>query len=534
MPVVPTYREPQVREQALQGGLQQNIDVSSANRAAAQGLMQVGEVADRVVMRDAETKANAADNEIAAGWLKWDAENRKNFQGENADGYAPAATEWWDKAQQAYGEKLDPMAKGLVGKSLARRRGVAMGSVAQYTEQVKEQHADQVAAANINTTIQFGVTTGDVAGAAERVRALAAEVGARKGWKTEQVQAEIGKNLSALHLAQISKLAEQDPAKAQAYYDANKAEVGFTQQPRVEEILRKEVDNQFATQFAAQQAGKPLSEQLQAAGEIKDPGRREKALLEIRNNYAMVEQAKREVEAKASDSAWQLVGQGKKVPEAILAVMDGKERVQLQEHLAAKAKRLAEGSGTGGPKPVKTDPRALARIYDMMRDDPEGFKKLRMEPLMLSIGASDMEQISRVQREMLKPGDGGKEVVTALQQAAPYTAGLDKTKSAAFDTAYFDALNEHKKAKGKEPTYEERKKILDRLVMDGEVVSGSWYKNDPNKKFFEATPEERKRFVPTITSEEKKLVVDALVKEGIAKPTEDQITARFKLAKGMQ
>jgi hypothetical protein len=183
---------------------------------------------------------------------------------------------------------------------------------------------------------------------------------------------------------------------------------------------------------------------------------------------------------------------------------------------------------------VKTDPRALARIYDMMRDDPEGFKKLRMEPLMLSIGASDMEQISRVQREMLKPGDGGKEVVTALQQAAPYTAGLDKTKSAAFDSAYFDALNEHKKAKGKEPTYEERKKILDRLVMDGEVVSGSWYKNDPNKKFFEATPEERKRFVPTITSEEKKLVVDALVKEGIAKPTEDQITARFKLAKGMQ
>ena len=255
MPQVPTYGNPQVREQALQGGFQQNIDVSSSTRALGQGLMQVAETADRFVMRDAETKANAADNEIAAGWLKWDAENRRKYQGANADQYGAAAEQWWANAADTYGKDFDPLAKSMVGKTLGRRKAASLGQVSQFVETEKEKHADETAAANVNTTIQFGVTSGDVVGAAARVRELAAQVGARKGWTTEQVQAEQAKSLSALHLAQISKLAEQDPAKAQAYYDANKAEVGFTQQPRVEEILRKEVDNQFATQFAAQQAG---------------------------------------------------------------------------------------------------------------------------------------------------------------------------------------------------------------------------------------------------------------------------------------
>jgi hypothetical protein len=205
--------------------------------------------------------------------------------------------------------------------------------------------------------------------------------------------------------------------------------------------------------------------------------------------------------------------------------------VQLQEHLAAKAKRLAEG---GGAKPVKTDPRALAKIYDMMRDDPEGFKKLRMEPLMLNIGASDMEQISRIQRDMLKPGAEGKEVVTALQQIGTYTDGLAKEKRAQFDSAAFDALNEHAKAKGKPATYEERKVILDRLALDGEVVHGKWYRNDPNKAYYQLSPAERAKFVPTISKEDRALITASLKKAGINEPTEAQILERFKLAKGMQ
>ena len=70
--------------------------------------------------------------------------------------------------------------------------------------------------------------------------------------------------------------------------------------------------------------------------------------------------------------------------------------------------------------------------------------------------------------------------------------------------------------------------------MDGEVLSGSIFLNDPNKKYFETTPEERARFAPNINSADRKLVRDALVAEGIKNPTDAQVIERFKLAKGIK
>jgi hypothetical protein len=486
MATVPLYNGPQLKTQALQPNYQNNVDVSSGTRALGQGLMQAGETLDRALMREAETQANTADTEIAAGWLQWDAENRKKYQGANIDGYAPAAKEWWDKAAQTYGEKLDPRAQVLVGRSLARRQAVSLGTVAQHTETVKETHADEAAAANINTTIQFGVTTGDVAGASAQVRKLASEVGARKGWTTEQVQAEQAKNLSALHLAQISKLAEQDPTKAQAYYDANKAEVGFAQQPRVEEILKKEVDNQFATQFAAQQASKPLSEQLAAAGEIKDPQKREKALTEIKNNHALVEAAKREREQAVSDQAWQLVGQGKRVPEAILAGMDGKERVQLQEHLRARSERVAAG------KPVKTD---MATYIDL-REKLAAGEKVNLKAYTEKIGPAQLEQLLDIQTAASKPGSAKQDSMLTDEQrinTALVGMGVDKGKdpstAAQFSIEVDRRVRAASLAKGDKPvTPDEKQKIVDSVAMD-KVFVDEWG-SDPQKPLFMLKPEE--------------------------------------------
>lgn len=486
MPQVPIYNGPQLKTQALQPNYQANVDVSSGTRALGQGLMQAAEVVDRIDLRNAQTEADKTEATITSEWLKWDAENRKKYQGENADGYAPAAEEWWKGAAETYGKDLSPRAKTMASQSLVRKQTAAMGNVVQFTASEKERHADNVAEANVATTIQFGVTTGDVAGSAERVRSLAAEKGARKGWTTEQVQAEQQKNLSALHLAQISKLAEQDPAKAQAYYDANKAEVGFAQQPRVEEILRKEVDNQFATQFAAQQAGKPLSEQLAAAGEIKDPGKREKALTEIKNNHAMVEAARREAEQRVSDQAWQLVGQGKKVPEAVLAGMDGKERVQLQEHLRARAERIAAGH------PVKTD---MATYIDL-REKLAAGEKVNLKAYTEKIAPAQLEQLLDIQSSASKPGSAKQDSMLTDEQrinTALTGMGVDKSKdpntAAQFSIEVDRRVRAASLSKGDKPlTPDEKQKIVDSVAMD-KVFVDEWG-TDPQKPLFAVKPEE--------------------------------------------
>lgn len=540
MPQVPTYQGPQVRSAPLPGPMQ-DAGALTAPQRAMQGLGQtvsnLGVVADQHYERQLETQsqiaAHNADSQITADWLEWDAQARQKYRGENVGEYATEAKKWWDTASAEYGKNLDQRTRDKVGPTLARKRTTAIGGVLEFSNRETERHADDVYAANAATNIQFGVGTGDVAGAAAQVRRGAAELGARKGWTTAQVQAEQFNQLSNLHLAQISKLATNNADAADAYYKANYKEVAFGAQPKVEAVLKGEMDNQFAQQRAAELAGRPLAEQLTEAAKIGDPQRREKTITRIKEVVGLKELANREREKQFGDQAWQLVGQSKKVPEAVLVNMDGRERVQLQEFLRQRAERLA---GSGGVATVKTDPRMLAKIYDLMRDDPEGFKKLRMEPLMNSLGASDMEQIARVQRDMLKPSsaDAAKEVATAVQQIGTYVVGLNPEKKAALNSAAFDALAEHQRVKGKPPTYEERKVILDRLVMDGEVVNGSWYKADPNKKYFEATPEERKRFIPVITGEDRGAIVAALKGEGVAKPTDEQIVARFKLAKGMR
>lgn len=534
MPTVPTYQGPQVQEQAIRVVPQQNIDVSSGTQALAQGFGNAAESFDRIALRDDQAAADQADAFVTTEWLKWDADARKKFRGQNVGGYEPAAQEWWKKTADAVGKDLSVRAKSLASRNLTHKQTQALGSVIQFTGQEKERHADESAAASINSTIQFGVTTGDVASAATQVRGAVAAIGARKGWTTEQVEAESLKSLSALHLAQITKLAEGDAATARAYYDANKAEIGFGQQARVEEVLKAESDNQFATKFAADQASKPLEEQIKAAGEITDPKRREKTLTQIRNNYTLVKEAQNAKEQEFSDKAWQLVGQGQRVPEAILIGMDGKARVQLQDHLRQRAEHAADRAKAGAAaKAAKTDPVTHAKLLDMARDDPDAFRRVPMVSMVDKLSASDMEQMSRIQRDLSKP-DAAKDVATTTQIMSTYTGGWKAEKKSEFQSAYLDELNQFEKSKGKAATYEEKRKIGDRLILDGEVLSGSMFLPDPNKKFYQATPEERSRFAPDIASSDRKMVRAALEAEGVKNPTEAQVIERFKLAKGIK
>jgi hypothetical protein len=483
MPVVPTY-EPRVREQALEGGFQRAPDTGRDLMRAGEALMRVAEVADRIDLRDAQAKAFDAEARITGEWLKWDGAARQKYRGQNVDQYAPAAEEWWGKAAETYGKELDPRARAIASKSLANKRIQAINSVGTFTNAEKERFADETYAADVATTIQFGVTSGEVAGTAQQIRDKAVQLGVRKGWTIEQVQAEQLRNLSALHLAQITKLASTDAAEAQKYYQDNKAEVAAANQPRVEEILKGEADNQAATQFAASVAGLPLKEQLAKASDITDPQRREKALTQLKNNYALVKQVEQEAENAASDQAWQMVGQGRRVPEAVLSQMSGRERVQLQEHLRARADRLAEG------RTVKTDPTKLAELYDMARDDPEAFKRLKLATLTERVSASDLTTLGRLQRDMIQP-DKEQGAITTVQAISTYTREMSKSNAALFQSEALNAIDRFQIERKRPPTLEERRKLLDDLAVEGTIERNFWF--DTTKQRFEMTPEERAR-----------------------------------------
>lgn len=457
MPRAPTYGGPQLRTAPLQPAYQSNIDVSSGVQSVARGIGQMGEAVDRIQMRDAELQANKVDTDVTAGWLEWDAQARKKYQGQNVDQYEAEAKAWWDKARDTYAKDLSPMAGQQVALALSRKRNQAIGAVLGHVNAEKERAADSQADAAALTTIEMAVDTGDVAGGAARVRQISAQKGARKGWSTEEVQADQQRLLGTMHLAYISKVAEADAEKAKAYFEANKTEIPATAQVKIEAVLKGEADNQFAVQFAAKQADKPLAEQLAEAGKITDPQRREKTLLQVRNNNAMVEAAKRQAEASAADEAWQMVGQGRRVPEAVLQRMDGKSRVQLQEHLADRARQASERGA------MKTD----WVTYIETRDKLAAGEKVDLRPLTTKIAGPQMEQLLDIQTRMNNPKQR-VEVATSEQQTAAFAQqmGLSNEKLGQFKSAANDLFNEHLKAKGKEPTYDERQAILDNLTKE--------------------------------------------------------------------
>lgn len=484
MPVVPTY-EPRVREQALEGGFQRAPDVSSNTRALGQALTQVADVADRIDLRDAQAKAFDAEAKITSEWLKWDGQARQKYRGQNVDQYGPAAEEWWKSAAETYGKDLDPRARQLASRSLSTKQLQAINSVGTFVNAEKERFADETYAADVATTIQFGVTSGDVASTAEQIREKAAVLGARKGWTTEQVQAEQLKNLSAMHLAQITKLAEVNAEAAQTYYDANKAEVNFAQQARVEQVLKGEADNQFATQKAAEMAGKPLAEQLAEAAKITDPARREKTLTQIRNNQALVRQAEQERENAASDQAWQLFAQGKKIPEAVLAQMSGRERAQLQESQRTRAERAAAGT------PVKTD----MTTYIDVREKLARGEKVDLRAYTEKIGKSEMEQLLDIQGALRTGGVKQDTMLTDEGRInnALVGLGIDKKKDPETAVLLTNEIDRRVRSAsaakgGKDLTADEKQAIVDRVVMD-KVYLDEWG-TDPQKPLALVTPEE--------------------------------------------
>lgn len=537
MPQVPVYGDRQVRTEALRPVEQRQIDVSSGARALAQGLGQVAEAADRIDLRDAQAKASAVESKITDEWMKWDAskEGRAKYRGQNADGYAPAAEAWWENARKTYGQDLDPRAGALASRSLQAKKTAALGNVAAFSMAEKERHADETYSADVATTIQFGVTSGDVASTAAQIRDKAAVLGARKGWTTEQVQAEAGKNLSSMHLAQISKLAETDATKAQTYYDANKAEVAFQNQARVEQVLKGEVDNQFATQTAASMAGKPLSEQLAEAAKITDPQRREKTLTQVRNNYALVKQAEQEQEAKFSDQAWQLFSKGQKIPEAILSGMNGRERAQLQDSQRTRAERAAAGT------PVKTD----MLTYIDTREKLARGEKVDLRALTEKIGKTEMETLLDIQTTASKGGVKQDSMLTdeARINSAIVGLGIDKKKNPEAAVSLTNEIDRrvraHSAAKGgKDLTADEKQGIVDRVVMD-KVYVDEWG-TDPQKPLALLTPDEVAKAyvsvngknvpVSSVPQTDRRQIIKALYATG-QNPTEQAIVEMFLAGK---
>lgn len=302
-----------------------------------------------------------------------------------------------------------------------------------------------------------------------------------KGLPAEAIAVATKDFSSRAHEGVIRSLIQSDPIAAKAYFDANKKAINADRHDDLMKPLKAEVDDVEASRFAAKIAVKPYAEQLAAAADITDTDRRQKTLLRIRENQGMKVAAQQEVERNASDLAWQTVGQGKRVPETVLSVMNGRERVQLQDYLVKRAEHMA----TQGSKPVKTDPMAHAKLLDLQASDPQEFARtFRAEAFAYRLAGSDLEQLSRAQAAILNP-KAGKDIisfnnkVTARIEMMGLTDRSDDVKRGEFRAAAQKEF-ERLAAAGKPLAPKDEDAILDSLTIPGK---SGWFDEGEAKTY---------------------------------------------------
>lgn len=539
VPALPTYDGPKVQEQALTGGIQDAGSMTASARqlgALGRSVMQASEVVDAFDLRNAQDQAFKMETQIKADWLQADSQLRQKYRGSNVEGYQEEVDKWWNEAPGKYGNGVSERAKSIANRSLANAKLTAGASALRYYEGEKEKSlAENFQAAKVMDR-QLAITDGSegaVVAAAQNIARRNAEFGAARGWSTEQMQAENLRDMTALHTEFLGSIADKNPQAAKAYFDKFKDQIDSSRHQRITSLIDGEIENHTAAASARELVALPVEEAVKRITEIKDPQLQKKTELAWKQLHALQQTAKAEQYQQFSNQAWSMVASGQRVPEGILAGMEGRERAQLQDYLLRKAEHqenraytmqrraqiLADDKGGGGGggrrgSSPKTDRDVHAGLWATMRDDPEKFKTLPLEAYRYQLSTADFEQLMKKQQAMRKPGKSKEDTEAEVNRQIKGLAAQAKMKGpdeAIFHAQADAAFSEWEETHGKKPTREDRQKILDRMLIEGEVSSGSWWKPDRGARYYQLKPSERQAFVEgTISAADRKEIEGVL------------------------
>ena len=240
-------------------------------------------------------------------------------------------------------------------------------------------------------------------------------------------------------------------------------------------------------------------------------------------------------QGEAKDKAWRVyaeTGDFKKVPATILAGMDGADLASLQR--TAKADLEARTKGTE----VKTDPNTYYALTQEAMRNPD-FKdpaKFDLRKYFDRLSPGDRNHFINLQRTIGTKNEAPEAVTTQQQISATIKQlGLKNETAGVFTAEANKALFAAQTQKGGKLDQAERQRVIDGLVLQGEVLTGSWYRPDPNMYRFEARARgEEGKFKPEFTDAQRSKAREALIRNGVSNPTKQQIDATLYEAYGMQ
>lgn len=308
------------------------------------------------------------------------------------------------------------------------------------------------------------------------------------------------------------------------------------------DFLPQETQQYVANISAKYEAGagqnnKPSVAELKEQARIRlggNPRKLKLALDEIDSRVKEAEEAEKQRNGELLDEAYKTLhangGNFEALPVRIRANLPGDKL----DSVMSFAKSIRSGEKT------ETDWNLYAELRRQAVENPAAFAKEDLTRYFTKLDPSKREQILDLQKTVSEGGSSAVKDVATLEQQLSNAHDLLKIRSkdmdtrGKFDSAVYDAINVEQQRLGKKLSFEERQKVIDRMMIDGEVTSGSWYKTDRNARYFEiaGTPEASK-FKAELPEADIQRITERLKQRGINNPTPSQISAIFMAEKGL-
>lgn len=284
---------------------------------------------------------------------------------------------------------------------------------------------------------------------------------------------------SKFHKQVIQARIDADPSSAKAYYEANKEEIAGAERLNLEELVRTGEMKVKAQSFADAALNDGLTEvdAIRQARESFQGQDEEFVVAEIKTRFGELSQARESDQRQAADEAYDVfsrTGRLSSIPASVLNRMDGKTRLALRK----EAQSMAEG------RAIKTDDNVYYSLHQEAINNPAAFAKRDLRQVFDKLSPSDRQEMIKLQGKVQQP-DELKDLRTYDQQLTLRYRDLgwdnkDTKQKAQFERAANDAIVAEQVAKGKKLTFDEREKVLDRLLIQG---GGTWY--SASKRLFE-------------------------------------------------
>lgn len=537
MPQVPTYDSFQATSAPLPDARVADVQPGNSALQLSQTLNQVGAQATDAAVR-LEERANAdavfkAEADLKDQYLQFEQGVRQR-RGTQAWGVTNDASQWWDKNAKSISDNLqNERQRSIFMHTASNLRTSSLASISQYENEQQHASVEDSAKASITGSINIAaanptdstILAQSKSDALKRVQVLSQI----NGWSPERYQVEQGNVLTDLHKQVIQAQIDTNPDAARAYFDANKDQINGMDRDVIDKQIRVGTIRQIGQQGSDQIMGMGLSESqaLAKARQSYTGEQQDEVVRRVKERYADIDMTRERAQSDAADKAWQLWSQNKTlsaVPTSVLNGMDGRMRDALEKEDAAHA------SGAD----IRTDWSKFYDLRQMAAVNPSGFAKTDIREFFPSLNPAQREQLIDLQNQV--KGAGSQDVQTLNEQLSRAHELLgwsasDGQKKGQFDSAALTAIEAAQQASGgKKIGYDERQKIVDRMMVTGSYPGGNWFSAD---RFYQAAGTENEtKFTPKIPDTERAKIEAALTRSG--RPVSDTaVMELYKLKNGL-